>query len=101
MACWEERMQSWEERRKREKGSMPRTPLHTLIWSQDHACYELVSFGQVPQPFVPGADEAWQSWLDAQRSFAFRGPQGRLSGYKQAPPRADQSWYARRTTTHR
>jgi LuxR family maltose regulon positive regulatory protein len=80
---------------------MPRTPLHTLIWSQDHACYELFSFGQVPQPFVPGDEEAWQAWLDAQDSFAFRGRQGRLNVYKEARPRGDQYWYAYHTTSKR
>src|SRR5260370_2543086 len=80
---------------------MPRTPLHTLIWAHDNACYELFSFGQVPQPFVPGDEEAWQAWLDAQDSFAFRGRQGRLNVYKEARPRGGQYWYAYHTTSKR
>ncbi len=91
-------MQSWEERRKREKGSMPRTPLHTLIWSQDHAWYELFSFSQV---FVPGDEEAWQAWLEVHDSFAFQGRQGRLNVYKEARPRGGQYWYAYHTTSKR
>jgi LuxR family transcriptional regulator, maltose regulon positive regulatory protein len=94
-------MQSWEERRKRETGSMPRTPFQTLIWSQDHACYELFSFGQAPQSFVPGDEEAWQVWLDAHDSFAFQGRQGRLNVYKEARPRGGQYWYAYHTTSKR
>jgi len=63
-------MQSWEERRKREKGSMPRTPLHTLIWSQDHAWYELFSFSQV---FVPGDEEAGRPGLRSTTPSPSRG----------------------------
>jgi LuxR family maltose regulon positive regulatory protein len=94
-------MQSWEERRKGETGSMPRTPLHTLIWSQDHAWYELVSFDQVLRSFVPGDEEAWQAWLEAHDSFAFQGRQGRLNVYKEARPRGGQYWYAYHTTSKR
>jgi LuxR family transcriptional regulator, maltose regulon positive regulatory protein len=77
---------------------MPRTPLHTLIWSQDHAWYELFSFDQV---FVPGDEEAWQAWLEAHDSFAFQGRQGRLNVYKEARPRGGQYWYAYHTTSKR
>src|SRR6266704_5171338 len=101
MACWEERMQSWEERRKREQGSMPRTPFQTLIWSQDHAWYELFSFDQMLWSFVPGDEEAWQAWLEAHDSFAFQGRQGRLNVYKEARPRGGQYWYAYHTTSKR
>ena len=80
---------------------MPRTPPHTLIWSQDHAWYELFSFGQVPPSFVPGDEEAWQAWLDAHHSFAFQGRQGRLNVYKEARPRGGQYWYAYHTTSKR
>jgi len=74
---------------------MPRTPLHTLIWSQDHAWYELFSFSQV---FVPGDEEAWRAWLEVHDSFAF---QGRLNVYKEARPRGGQYWYAYHTTSKR
>ena len=77
---------------------MPRTPLHTLIWSQDHAWYELFSFSQV---FVPGDEEAWQAWLEVHDSFAFQGRQGRLNVYKEARPRGGQYWYAYHTTSKR
>lgn len=80
---------------------MPRTPLHTLIWSQDHAWYELFSFGQVLRSFVPGDDEAWQAWLEAHGSFAFQGRLGRLNVYKEARPRGGQYWYAYHTTSKR
>ena len=80
---------------------MPRTPLHTLIWSQDHAWYELFSFGQVLWSFVPGDEEAWQAWLEAHDSFAFQGRQGRLNVYKEARPRGGQYWYAYHTTSKR
>ena len=77
---------------------MPRTPLHTLSWSQDHARYELFSFSQV---FVPGDDAAWQAWLEIHDSFAFQGRQGRLNVYKEARPRGGQYWYAYHTTSKR
>src|SRR6266567_9577654 len=77
---------------------MPRTPLHTLIWSQDHAWYELFSFSQV---FVTGDEEAWQAWLEVHDSFAFQGRQGRLNVYKEARPRGGQYWYAYHTTSKR
>ena len=77
---------------------MPRTPLHTLIWSQDHAWYELFSFSQV---FVPGDEEAWRAWLEVHDSFAFQGRQGRLNVYKEARPRGGQYWYAYHTTSKR
>ena len=80
---------------------MPRTPLHTLIWSQDHAWYELFSFDQMPQSFVPGDEAAWQAWLEAHDSFAFQGRQGRLNVYKEARPRGGQYWYAYHTTSKR
>src|SRR5215472_8655891 len=80
---------------------MPRTPLHTLIWSQDHAWYELFSFGQVLRSFVPGDEEAWQAWLEAHDSFAFQGRLGRLNVYKEARPRGGQYWYAYHTTSKR
>ena len=80
---------------------MPRTPLHTLIWSQDHAWYELLSFGQVLRSFVPGDEEAWQAWLEAHDSFAFQGRLGRLNVYKEARPRGGQYWYAYHTTSKR
>lgn len=80
---------------------MPRTPLHTLIRSQDHAWYELFSFGQVLRSFVPGDEEAWQAWLEAHDSFAFQGRLGRLNVYKDARPRGGQYWYAYHTTSKR
>jgi LuxR family transcriptional regulator, maltose regulon positive regulatory protein len=80
---------------------MPRIPLHTLIWSQDHARYELFSFGQVLRSFVPGDEEAWQAWLEAHDSFAFQGRLGRLNVYKEARPRGGQYWYAYHTTSKR
>ena len=80
---------------------MPRTSLHTLIWSQDHAWYELFSFGQVLRSFVPGDEEAWQAWLEAHDFFAFQGRPGRLNVYKEARPRGGQYWYAYHTTSKR
>jgi ATP/maltotriose-dependent transcriptional regulator MalT len=80
---------------------MPRTPLHTLIWSQDHAWYELFSFGQVLRSFIPGDEEAWQAWLEAHDSFSFQGRLGRLNVYKEARPRGGQYWYAYHTTSKR
>jgi LuxR family transcriptional regulator, maltose regulon positive regulatory protein len=81
---------------------MPRTPLHTLIWFQDHAWYELFSFGQVLRFFVPGDDEAaWHAWLEAHDSFTFQGRLGRLNVYKEARPRGGQYWYAYHTTSKR
>jgi LuxR family transcriptional regulator, maltose regulon positive regulatory protein len=80
---------------------MPRTPLHTLIWSQDHAWYKLSSSGQVVRSFVPGDEEAWQTWLEAHDSFAFQGRLGRLNVYKEARPRGGQYWYAYHTTSKR
>ncbi len=80
---------------------MPRTPLHTLIWFQDHAWYELFSFSQMLWSFVPGDEEAWQAWLEAHDSFAFQGRQGRLNVYKEARPRGGQYWYAYHTTSKR
>ncbi|HET8841629.1 MAG TPA: AAA family ATPase, partial [Ktedonobacteraceae bacterium] len=77
---------------------MPRTPLHTLNWSQNHTWYELFSFNQV---FVPGDEEAWQAWLEAHDSFAFQGRQGRLNVYKEARPRGGQYWYAYHTNSKR
>ncbi|WP_220197729.1 hypothetical protein [Ktedonospora formicarum] len=77
---------------------MPRTPLHTISWSQDHAWYELVSPNQV---FVPGDEEAWQAWLLGHDSFAFQGRAGRLNVYKEARPRGGQYWYAYHTTGKR
>src|SRR5215469_12478594 len=76
---------------------MPRTPLHTLTWSQDHAWYELFSFGQVLRSFVPGDEAAWQAWLEAHDSFAFQGRLGRLNVYQEARPRGGQYWYAYHT----
>jgi LuxR family transcriptional regulator, maltose regulon positive regulatory protein len=66
---------------------MPRTPLHTLSWSQDHAWYELFSLNQV---IVPRDEATWQAWLEAHDSFAFQGRQGRLNVYKEARPRGGQ-----------
>jgi hypothetical protein len=80
---------------------MPRTPLHTLIWSPDQAWYELFSFGQVLRHFVPGDEEAWQAWLEAHDSFTFQGRLGRLNVYKEARPRGGQYWYAYHTTSKR
>jgi LuxR family maltose regulon positive regulatory protein len=80
---------------------MPRTPLHTLIWSQDHAWYELFSYGQVLLSFVQGDEEAWQAWLEAHDSFAFQGRQGRLNVYKEARSRGGHYWYAYHTTSKR
>src|SRR5437016_5398978 len=80
---------------------MPRTPLHTLIWSQDHAWYELFSFDQISRSFVSGDEEAWQAWLEAHDSFAFQGRLGRLNVYKEARPRGGQYWYAYHTTSKR
>ena len=77
---------------------MPRTPLHTLSWSQDHAWYELFSLNQV---IVPRDEATWQAWLEAHDSFAFQGRQGRLNVYKEARPRGGQYWYAYHTTSKR
>jgi ATP/maltotriose-dependent transcriptional regulator MalT len=80
---------------------MPRTPLHTLIWSQDQAWYELFSFNQASWSLLPGDEEAWQAWLEAHDSFAFQGRLGRLNVYKEARPRGGQYWYAYHTTSKR
>ena len=80
---------------------MPRTPLHALIWSQDHAWYELFSSSQMLWSLRPGDEEAWQAWLEAHDSFAFQGRQGRLNVYKEARPRGGQYWYAYHTTSKR
>src|SRR5258708_32863342 len=80
---------------------MPRTPLHTLIWSQDSVLYELFCFDQVLGSFVPGDEEEWQAWLEAHDSFTFQGRQGRLNVYKEARPRGGQYWYAYHTASKR
>src|SRR5258708_26150593 len=80
---------------------MPRTPLHTLIWSQDHAWYELFSFDQVLWSFVPGDEEEWQAWLEAHDSFTFQGRHGRLNVYKEARPPGGQYWHSYHTTSKR
>ena len=80
---------------------MPRIPLHTVSWSQDHAWYALFSSGQMLRSFVLGDDAAWQAWLLAHDSFAFQGRQGRLNVYKEARPRGGQYWYAYHTLASR
>src|SRR5258708_11095089 len=76
---------------------MPRTPLHTLIWSQDSVLYELFCFDQVLGSFVPGDEEEWQAWLEAHDSFTFQGRQGRLNVYKEARGRGGEEWDAYHT----
>jgi LuxR family transcriptional regulator, maltose regulon positive regulatory protein len=80
---------------------MPRTPLHTLIWSQDQAWYELFSFSKESWSLRPGDEAAWQTWLEAHDSFAFQGRLGRLNVYKEARPRGGQYWYAYHTRASR
>src|SRR5215208_1857670 len=80
---------------------MPRVPLHTLIWSTDHTCYELFRRGQLVQRFRPGDDEAWLGWLATQTAFAFHGRRGRLNLHNEARTRESRYWYAYLATSRR
>jgi LuxR family maltose regulon positive regulatory protein len=77
---------------------MPKTPLHTLTWSQDHARYELSTQGQLVQLFPPEDTDTWQSWLATATAFTFRGAAGRLNVYQEARGDAGHYWYAYHTT---
>ena len=80
---------------------MPKTSLHTLIWSQDHIRYEWYTQGQFERDFSPGDTDAWLTWLATATSFAFQGSAGRLNVYKEARRDAGYYWYAYHTTRNR
>src|SRR5215472_6743494 len=87
--------------REQEKDSMPRVPLHALIWSREHSLYELYTQGQLEQRFRPADEAAWQAWLGEVTSFAFQGVSGSLNVYQEARRRAGQYWYAYHATGSR
>lgn len=76
---------------------MPKSPLHTLIWSEDQGLYECYTQGQLAQRLRLGEDHLWQSWLREVPSFAFRSPAGRLNAYLESRPRGGLYWYAYHT----
>jgi ATP/maltotriose-dependent transcriptional regulator MalT len=80
---------------------MPRVPLHTLIWSADHTCYELFSRGQLVQRLRPDDDERWLTWLATQTAFAFHGRCGRLNVYNEARTPGSRYWYAYHASSRR
>jgi LuxR family maltose regulon positive regulatory protein len=80
---------------------MPRTPLHTLMWSGEHNRYDLYIQGHLAQPFRPEDREAWLAWLETVTSFAFRGACGNLNVYQEARRRGGRYWYAYATTSPR
>jgi LuxR family transcriptional regulator, maltose regulon positive regulatory protein len=80
---------------------MPKVPLHTLTWSQDHTRYELATQGHLEQIFAPEDTDAWQSWLKTATSFTFWGAAGHLNIYKEVRRNASQYWYAYHTTGKR
>jgi LuxR family maltose regulon positive regulatory protein len=80
---------------------MPRSPRHALIWSQDHARYELSTHGQLTQQFRPEEEHLWLAWLETSTSFAFHGPAGHLNVYQEARSRRGVYWYAYHTTASR
>jgi hypothetical protein len=51
---------------------MPRIPLHSLVWSEDHSLYELYTHGQFVQRFRPGDEEAWLIWLAEEEVIALQ-----------------------------
>jgi LuxR family maltose regulon positive regulatory protein len=80
---------------------MPRTALHSLIWSSDQSHYELYTHSHLEQCFRPEDEEAWFTWLEAHSSFAFQGQVARLNVHKEARPRGQLYWYAYRFTRNR
>lgn len=73
---------------------MPKTPRHTLVWSDERQRYELQSPEQPVQPFQLGDNPAFSRWLDTHTSFAFVEHSGRRSILKEARPRGTGYWYA-------
>ncbi len=80
---------------------MPKTPLHTLTWSQDHSGYELSTQGSLEQVFSPEDTDMWQHWLATATAFTFQGAAGRLNVYQETRREAGQYWYAYHTTGKR
>src|SRR5579859_2332004 len=76
------------------KDPMPKTPRHTLTWSDKLQHYELQTQEQPVQWFYLEDEAAFSHWLDTQTSFAFVGQAGRLSLLKEARPRGTGYWYA-------
>jgi LuxR family transcriptional regulator, maltose regulon positive regulatory protein len=80
-----------------QEGSMPRVPLHTLIWSQDQGCYALYRQDRLVQQLQPGDEAAWLAWLREVSSFAFHGASGSLNVYLEARSPGGLYWYAYHT----
>lgn len=76
---------------------MPRAALHTLAWSSEHHCYELILCGQRRQSFSTSQEPGWFHWLETTVSFAFHGRCGQLNVYREARGRHNHYWYAYHT----
>ncbi|GHP00318.1 LuxR family transcriptional regulator [Reticulibacter mediterranei] len=72
----------------------PKHASYVLAWSPQDRVYELFLNDTLQQRFRVEDEQAWQTWLKLQTSFAFRGQHGHLSLLKEARSRGDGYWYA-------
>jgi len=77
--------------------SMPKPPIHRLIWSAESSSYTLFTPDQPPRSLVPGDEESWLAWLTTHTSFSFQGQHGQLSVLKESRSRGAGYWYAYHT----
>lgn len=80
-----------------EKGSMPRIPLHALLWSEEHSRYDLHTQGHLEQGFLAEDVSEWLARLRKLTAFAFHGVSGSLNVYLEERPHGKQYWYAYHT----
>lgn len=75
---------------------MPKSAIHSLIWSSTGNYYSLYSRGQFVCAYQaePQGQAQWQKWLASQTSFAFQGKAGHLNLLKEPRSRGNSYWYA-------
>ncbi|MEO7910829.1 MAG: LuxR family transcriptional regulator, partial [Roseiflexaceae bacterium] len=84
---------------------MPKAAKYALLWSAEHASYELHQQGDRDWLPVGDGNPAWLAWLETHSGFAFAGRAGRVSLLKEARKGGTGYWYAyrrqgRRTLKH-
>jgi LuxR family maltose regulon positive regulatory protein len=73
---------------------MPKTARYSVVWSQAHRLYDLLTDGVFQQALGETDEETWSNWLATHPHFAFQGQEGHLNVLKEQRPRGEGYWYA-------
>ena len=69
--------------------------MYALIWSSEHAIYQLYEQGNDNHPLLLGDTTAWFVWLSTHNAFSFQGKGGHLNLLKEARKNKGEGyWYA-------